>query len=117
MIRRIGNHEVLHQIVEHNGVLHIGGIVADDPTLGMADQTTQVLQKLARLLQDNGSGIDRILQILVFITDMREKPEMNRAWRAFFNNPATLPARATLGISAIEEGVLIEIVTTAARSP
>jgi enamine deaminase RidA (YjgF/YER057c/UK114 family) len=56
----------------------------------------------------------RILQILVFITDMKLKPEMNRAWKAFFNNPDHLPARATLGISSIEEGVLIEIVTTAA---
>ena len=115
MITRIGNHGVLHQIVEHNGVLHVGGIVADDPTLNMAGQTTQVLQKLARLLEANGSGIDRILQILVFITDMKQKPEMNRAWKEFFIDTDVLPTRATLGISAIEEGVLIEIVTTAAK--
>jgi enamine deaminase RidA (YjgF/YER057c/UK114 family) len=114
MIKRIGNHGVLHEIVEHNGVLYIGGIVADDPTLGMADQTTQALAALKHLLEENGSGIDRILQILVFITDMKQKPEMNRAWKAFFSDSAVLPARATLGISAIEEGVLIEIVTTAA---
>src|SRR5215212_9414118 len=114
MIKRIGNHGVLHQIVEHNGVLHVGGIVADDPKLGMAEQTTQVLTKLARLLEQNGSGMDRVLQILVFITDMKQKPEMNRAWKAFFTDAGVLPTRATLGITAIEEGVLIEIVTTAA---
>jgi enamine deaminase RidA (YjgF/YER057c/UK114 family) len=114
VIKRIGNLGVLHQIVAHNGVLHIGGIVADDPELGMAEQTTQALQKLAQLLEANGSGVDRILQILVFITDMKLKPEMNRAWKDFFKDPDTLPSRATLGISAIEEGVLIEIVTTAA---
>jgi enamine deaminase RidA (YjgF/YER057c/UK114 family) len=114
MIKRVGNYDVLHEVVEHNGVLYIGGIVADDPTLGMADQTTQALTALARLLEENGSGVDRILQILVFITDMKLKPEMNRAWKAFFNNPDHLPARATLGISSFEEGVLIEIVTTAA---
>jgi enamine deaminase RidA (YjgF/YER057c/UK114 family) len=114
MIKRIGNYGVLHEVVEHNGVLHIGGIVADDPTLGMFDQTMQALTQLKHLLEDNGSGVDRILQILVFITDMTLKPEMNRAWLAFFTDPAILPARATLGISAIEEGVLIEIVTTAA---
>ena len=115
MIKRSGNYGVLHEVVEHNGILHIGGIVADDPTLDMAGQTTQVLRELARLLQAHGSGIDRILQILVFITDMSQKPAMNRAWTAFFSDPTILPARATLGISAIEEGVLIEIVTTAAR--
>jgi enamine deaminase RidA (YjgF/YER057c/UK114 family) len=105
---------VLHQVVEYNGILHIGGIVADDPTLDMAGQTTQALQELARILEEHGSGIDRILQILVFITDMNQKPEMNRAWKEFFSDTSILPTRATLGISSIEEGVLIEIVTTAA---
>jgi enamine deaminase RidA (YjgF/YER057c/UK114 family) len=115
MIKRTGNYDVLHEVVEHNGILHIGGIVADDPTLDMAGQTTQALESLARLLEEHGSGVDHILQILVFITDMSKKPEMNRAWKAFFKDPSVLPARATLGISAIEEGVLIEIVTTAAK--
>jgi len=45
---------------------------------------------------------------------MKLKPEMNRAWKPFLNTPAHLPARATLGISSLEEGELIEIVTTAA---
>lgn len=95
-------------------VIPIAGIVADDPTLDMAGQTTQALQELARILEEHGSGIDRILQILVFITDMKQKPEMNRAWKEFFSDTSILPTRATLGISSIEEGVLIEIVTTAA---
>jgi enamine deaminase RidA (YjgF/YER057c/UK114 family) len=114
MIKRVGNYEVLHEVVEHNGILYISGIVADDTTRGMADQTTQALDQLARLLKENGSGVDRILQVMIFITDMKLKPEMNRAWKAFFNNPDHLPARATLGVASLEEGELIEIVTTAA---
>lgn len=114
MIKRIDNRGVLHQVVEHGGVLHVGGIVADDPTLDMFGQTMQVLTKLARVLDQNGSGVDRILSMLVFITDMKSKPEMNRAWSAFFRSE-DLPARATLGITAIEEGVRIEVVATAAR--
>jgi enamine deaminase RidA (YjgF/YER057c/UK114 family) len=114
MIKRVGNYEVLHEVVEHNGILYLSGIVAEDTTRGMGDQTTEALTALAALLEANGSGVDRILQITIFITDMKLKPEMNRAWRAFFNNPEHLPARATLGIAALEEGELIEIVTTAA---
>ena len=114
MIKRVGNYEVLHEVVEHNGILYLSGIVAEDTTLGMAGQTTQALEQLARLLEENGSGLDRILQTLIFVTDMKLKPEMNRAWKAFFNNPEHLPARATLGIASLEEGELIEIVTTAA---
>ena len=114
MIKRVGNYEVLHEVVEHNGILYLSGIVAEDTTGGMADQTTQALTALASLLEANGSGVDRILQILIFVTDMKLKPEMNRAWKAFFTNLDHLPARATLGIAALEEGELIEIVTTAA---
>ena len=114
MIKRVGNYEVLHEVVEHNGILYLSGIVAEDTTRGMADQTTQALTALASLLEANGSGVDRILQITIFITDMKLKPEMNRAWKAFFNNPDHLPARATLGVASLEEGELIEIVTTAA---
>jgi 2-iminobutanoate/2-iminopropanoate deaminase len=114
MIKRVGNYEVLHEVVEHNGILYLSGIVADDTTVGMEEQTTQALTSLARLLEENGSGVDRILQVLIFVTDMKLKPEMNRAWKAFFDNPDHLPARATLGIASLEEGELIEIVTTAA---
>ena len=44
-----------HQAVEHNGVLYIGGIVADDASLDMASQTRQILQKLDTVLADAGS--------------------------------------------------------------
>ncbi len=117
MIKRTGNYGVLHEVVEHNGILYLGGIVADDLTADMAGQTTQALQYLAQLLDEHGSGVDRILQILVFITDMKQKPAMDRAWKDFFNDSSILPTRATLGIASLGEGVLIEIVTTAARRP
>jgi len=118
MIKRTGKYDdILHEVVEHDGILYLGGIVADDLTQDMAGQTTQALQYLERLLQENGSAVDRILQVLLFITDMSQKPEMNRAWKEFFKDTSILPARATLGISSLGDGVLIEIVTTAARNP
>lgn len=113
MIRRQGRGTVLHQVVEHAGVLYVGGVVADDPRAGMYEQTRQALGKLSRILEENGSDARHLLCVQAFITDMSRKPEMNRAWTEFFE-PDHLPARATLGIGAIEEGVLIELVATAA---
>lgn len=114
-IVRHGPRGVLHQVVEHAGVLYVGGIAPDDPALDMAGQTRQVLEKLEAVLRAHGSDRGRILMMHVFITDMALKPEMNRVWRDFFA-PRDLPARVTLGITAIEEGVLIEVATIAARS-
>lgn len=104
---------VLHQVVEHAGILYIGGIAPDDAALDMAGQTRQVLEKLDSVLQAHGSDRSRVLMMHVFITDMALKPEMNRAWCSFFAAP-DLPSRVTLGITAIEEGVLIEVAAVAA---
>jgi len=60
MIKRTGNYDVLHEVVEHNGILYIGGIVADDPTLDMAGQTTQALRYLSQLLKERRSGEELI---------------------------------------------------------
>jgi enamine deaminase RidA (YjgF/YER057c/UK114 family) len=115
MIVRSGNRGVLHQVSEHGGLLYIGGIAPDDPALGMAGQTRQMLETLDAVLSAHGSDRRHVLMMHVFITDMRLKPEMNRAWAEFF--PAEhLPSRITLGIDAIEEGVLIEASAIAARA-
>lgn len=115
MIERIDERAgLLHQAVAHEGILYVGGIVADDAALDMAGQTRQTLRKLKRILEDNRSGMDRLLSVQVLITDMRLKAEMNAAWKAFFAG-RDLPARVTLGVQAIEEGVLIEVVATAAQ--
>ena len=52
--------------------------------------------------------------MLISITDMTLKPEMNKVWLEWFS-PAQMPARATFGIMSIEEGVLIEMVAIAAK--
>ena len=106
---------VLHQVSEYGGILYIGGIAPDDPSLGMEDQARQVLEKLDGVLREHGSGRGHILMMHVFITDMSRKSEMNRAWAEFFA-PDELPSRVTLAIAVIEEGVLLEVSTIAARA-
>ncbi|WP_108660369.1 Rid family hydrolase [Acuticoccus kandeliae] len=115
-IVRSGRAGPVHQVTRHGDTLYIGGVVADDPSLGMAEQTAAMLEKLDAILTAHGSSRERILLMHVFITDMALKPEMNRAWLAFFDG-ATLPSRVTLGINAIEEGVLIEASTIASLAP
>jgi enamine deaminase RidA (YjgF/YER057c/UK114 family) len=113
MIKRSGNYEVLHEVVEHKGVLHFAGVVTEDTALDMAGQTTQVLQQIDQLLTIHGSSRDHLLSALIFITDMSQKPAMNRVWKEFLGQ-AHLPTRATIGVNDLGEGILIEVVVTAA---
>jgi enamine deaminase RidA (YjgF/YER057c/UK114 family) len=113
VIKRSGSSEILHEVVAHNGVLNLAGVVAEDLAQGMAGQARQVFEEIDRLLAANGSDRNHLLSALIFITDMKLKPEMNKAWQAWLKKEH-LPTRATIGINDLGPGVLIEVVVTAA---
>lgn len=103
---------IMHRVVEHDGVLYFGGVVADDFSLPMKGQTEQICAKLDKLLGEVGSSKEKLLSATLFITDMSQKAGMNEAWTAWIPAEA-LPARATLGVADLGKDVLIEIVITA----
>lgn len=113
MIERIAPHAgILHEVVKHNGVLYFAGIVAEDKSLDLGGQTREVLEQLDQLLAAHGSSRRHLLTALIFITDMRQKPAMNKVWKEWLA-PADVPTRATIGVADLD-GYLIEIVCTAA---
>ena len=115
MINRVLPYEgLLHEVVEHNGVLYIGGIVPEDTSLDMAGQANDVLKQLAQLLKSQGSDISRVLQVTIFMTDLKEKAAFNAAWKAHFA-AAHLPARAAISVADLAPGVKLEMTATAAR--
>ena len=57
----------------------------------------------------------KLLKANIWLTDIGEWSQMNEAWTAFFG-PADLPARATLGVKDLGQGILIEVMVTAAAS-
>jgi enamine deaminase RidA (YjgF/YER057c/UK114 family) len=102
-----------HEIVVHGGVLYIGGVVAEDTSLDMAGQVDDVLRQLAILLKAGGSSIEQVLQVTIYLTNLVEKPDFNRAWKAHFKE-VNLPARAAIGVADLGPGVKLELVATAA---
>ena len=102
-----------HEVVAHGGVLYIGGVIAEDTSLGMAGQADNVLRQLAKLLMAGGSSIARVLQVTIYLTDLAEKPDFNRVWKAHLNE-VNLPARAVIGVADLGTGVKLELVATAA---
>lgn len=105
---------LLHEVVEHDGVLYIGGIVAEDASLDMVGQANDVLDQLSRLLKALGSDLSNVLQTTVYVTDLGEKPALNSAWKAHFAE-AHLPARAVIGVADLGSGVKLEMTAIVAR--
>ena len=115
MIKRISPYEgLLHEVVEHNGILYIGGIVSEDTSLDMAGQAQDALSQLSRLLASLGSDMTKVLQVTNFVTNLGEKPGLNAAWKSQFPE-AHLPARATIGVADLGPGVKLEMTVIATR--
>lgn len=102
----------LSSAVKANGFIFCSGAVAFDPEKGgiahgtMEGETRQTLNNLKALLEANGSSMDRVVKVMVFIDTMREFENMNRAYREFF--PKDPPARSTIACE-LGWGVRVEI--------
>ena len=96
-----------------HGDLVFAVAVAGDKTASMYEQTKMALADADATLAEAGTDKARILSAMVYIADMQQKLEMNRAWDewADIENP---PMRACVG-AALDGASLVEIVLTAAK--
>jgi enamine deaminase RidA (YjgF/YER057c/UK114 family) len=105
---------IMHRAVVHNGLVFIGGTVADDMSVGLKGQTEQILAKFDEYLRVAGTDKTRLLSATIFLTDLSLKPEMDAAWKRWLA-PEHFPARATVGVADLGEDTLVEIMITAAQ--
>ncbi len=79
----------------------------------IAEETSRCMRNLEAVLQEAGSGLERILKTTIYVTNMDDFAEVNEAYGSFF--PTEPPARATVGVSALPKGARVEIECVAAR--
>jgi enamine deaminase RidA (YjgF/YER057c/UK114 family) len=113
MIERIpGAVATRSRAVIHDGIVYTVATAATK-SASLYEQTRDALAAIDRTLADAGSSKSRILRATVYITDMAQKPEMNRAWDEWVD-PANPPQRACIGV-VLEGNDLVEILVTAAQ--
>jgi 2-iminobutanoate/2-iminopropanoate deaminase len=76
------------------------------------EQTEQIFQNLKAILEEAGSGLDRIVKTTVFLTDLNSFQRMNEVYARHVGEDR--PARSTVEISALPSGALVEIEAIAA---
>ena len=96
--------------------VRIGGIVAaagqvgirPDGTLldGVGAQTRQALANVAAVLEASGAGMEDVLTVRVFLTDVSQFDEMNKVYADAFDEP--YPTRTTVYVG-LPDGLLVEI--------
>ena len=91
----------------------------DDPERplpeGIEAQTRRVMDNLIIVLEGLGLGLQDVVQVRAFLTEFeRDYAAMNAVYRSYFE-PAPLPARTCVGVTALAVGALVEIDLVAKR--
>jgi reactive intermediate/imine deaminase len=82
---------------------------------GIEAQTRQVMANLQTVLQGVGLGLQDVVQCRCYLTDFdRDYAAFNAAYKAHFDSER-LPARTTVGVTALAVGALVEIDCIARR--
>ena len=104
----------LSDMVQHAGILYLAGQIPEDLAANTRGQTAEVLDLIDRLLAKAGSDKSKLLSAIIFISDMREKPQVDEAWLAWAD-PQSVPARAVVEARLLSQDTRVEIVCTAAQ--
>ena len=99
--------------VAHDNLVFTVAVAPDPVSPSMYEQSVKALARLDESLAKCGTDKSKILTAIVYITDIKRKGEMNRAWDEWVDikNP---PMRACLGVD-LEPPHIVEIVVTAVR--
>ena len=108
--------------VEVDGWVLLTGQMPTDPAApdaplpdGIEAQTRRVMENLRIVLAGVGLGLEHVAQCRCYLTHFeRDYAEFNSIYRSFFP-PDRLPARTTIGVTALAVGALVEIDMVARR--
>jgi 2-iminobutanoate/2-iminopropanoate deaminase len=108
--------------VEQDGWLFITGQLATDPDDdampipdGIEAQTHKVMDNLVRVLTGLGVGLEQVVSARAFLTEFnRDYLAFNAIYQSYFP-PGRLPARTTVGVTALARGGIVEIDMIARR--
>ena len=111
MIEPIETSARMSKIVKHNGIAYLCGQVGDGDTV--AEQTRDCLARIDALLNIAGSKRTQILQVTVWLADMKDFEEMNSVWDAWVPY-GYAPARACGEAKIARPELKVEMIVTAA---
>jgi 2-iminobutanoate/2-iminopropanoate deaminase len=75
---------------------------------GTVAQTHQVMRNLQSVLRGAGTTLARAVMVRIYLTNFADYPAMNATYATYFE-PGKLPARTTVGVTALALGGAVEI--------
>jgi 2-iminobutanoate/2-iminopropanoate deaminase len=101
------------QAIRANGFLFVSGQIPINPETGQlagedfSQQARQSLENVKQILIAAGSGLESVVAVDVFITDMTQFGAFNQVYETYFS--VNKPARAVVEVKALPRGVMVEV--------
>ena len=90
-----------------SGQIPIGLNSSDLISSKFSEQLKQVLKNLKNLIESEGSNIDKIIKLNVYLTDLNNFNTLNEVFIDFFNK--RYPARSVVEVSRLPKDAMVEI--------
>ena len=106
------------QGIVHNGVVYVAGQLPIDPkdrnkpVGSIEEQTEQTLRNVEAILVAAGSGLDQVLQMTIYVSDIELWSGVNTAYSKVMGSHK--PARAVVPVKDLHYGYQLEIQAIAA---
>lgn len=109
------------QAVRAGDLVFLSGQVPLDPATGqlvegdVAAQTRRAMDNLGAVLAAAGCSFGDVVRTTIYLTDLGNFTAVNEAYAAYFAPP--YPARATVQVTALPRGAIVEIDMIASCRP
>ena len=106
------------QAVVHAGLVYVSGQLPINPRTGerllgpVEEQAEQVLRNIGAILEAAGSGLDRVLKMTVYVSDIEHWSAVNAVYARVMGEHR--PARAIVPVKELHYGFKIEVEAVAA---
>ena len=100
------------QAIEANGLVFLSGQIPLDPaTMEVVEGDFQarahrVFKNLKAVAAAAGAGLDQVVKVNIYLTDLGKFAEVNEVMSQYFDEP--YPARAAVGVASLPKDVDIE---------
>ena len=100
------------QAVKVGGLVFTSGQIAINPASGAVEatdikgQTEQVCKNLCAVLEEAGTGIDKVVKTTCFLADMADFAAFNEVYGSYFVGK---PARSCVAAKQLPKSVLVEV--------
>lgn len=101
------------QAVKYENFLFISGQIAIDPQTqefingSVEEQTKRVMENIKAILEEADMTFDNVVKTTIYLKDINDFQKVNEVYGSYFKEHK--PARATVEVSNLPKGALVEI--------